>query len=120
MIFVIFVTFPLWYNRLSAGTVPKPELPAGQKECVAPVSEMRDNHMKLLNQWRDGVLRDNERVSVKVGGKEYRKGLQTACMQCHTDKEKFCDTCHTYAAVQPSCWDCHLTPAVAAAKKETH
>jgi hypothetical protein len=120
VIFIVFVTFPLWYNGLNVGTVPKPDLPVGQKECVAPAAEMRDNHMKLLNEWRDAVLRDNDRVNVKVGGKEYRKGLQMACMQCHTDKEKFCDSCHTYAAVQPSCWDCHLTPAEAASKKETH
>lgn len=120
-IFVLFVTFPLWYNGLSAGPIPKPELPpGGEKQCVAPAAEMRDSHMKLLNQWRDEVLRDGDRVSVNVGGKEYRKGLQLACMQCHTNKEKFCDTCHTYASVKPFCWDCHLTPGQEASKKETH
>lgn len=120
-IFVLFVTFPLWYNGLSAGPIPKPELPpGGEKQCVAPAAEMRDSHMKLLNQWRDEVLRDGDRVSVNVGGKEYRKGLQLACMQCHTNKEKFCDTCHTYASVKPLCWDCHLTPGQEASKKETH
>lgn len=118
-IFVLFVTFPIWFNGLDAGPLPKPELPpGGEKECVAPVDEMRDNHMKLLNEWRDAVLRDSDRVMVKVGDKEYRKGLQMACMECHSDKEKFCDTCHEYAAVQPTCWDCHLTPVEAASKKE--
>ena len=118
-IFVLFVTFPIWYNGLDAGPLPKPELPpGGEKLCVAPASEMRDTHMQLLNEWRDDVLRNSDRVSVTVDGKEYRKGLQTACMQCHSNKEKFCDSCHEYAAVQPTCWDCHLTP-VEAAKKET-
>ena len=118
-IFVLFVTFPIWYNGLDAGPLPKPELPpGGEKLCVAPASEMRDTHMQLLNVWRDDVLRNSDRVSVTVDGKEYRKGLQTACMQCHSNKEKFCDSCHVYAAVQPTCWDCHLTP-VEAAKKET-
>jgi len=120
-IFVLFVTFPIWFNGLDAGPLPKPELPpGGEKECVAPASEMRDTHMQLLNEWRDDVLRNADRVSVTVGGKEYRKGLQMACMQCHSNKEKFCDTCHEYAAVQPTCWDCHLTPTEAAAKKEAH
>jgi hypothetical protein len=32
------------------------------------------------------------------------------CMQCHTSKKKFCDTCHAYASVTPYCWDCHLAP----------
>lgn len=118
-IFVLFVTFPIWFNGLDAGPLPKPELPpGGEKLCVAPASEMRDSHMQLLNVWRDDVLRNSDRVSVTVDGKEYRKGLQTACMQCHSNKEKFCDSCHEYVAVQPTCWDCHLTP-VEAAKKET-
>ncbi|MBW2684002.1 MAG: cytochrome C, partial [Deltaproteobacteria bacterium] len=72
------------------------------------------------NEWRDGVLRDGERDVITVGGKQYRKGLQMACMQCHTSKEKFCDTCHDYTSVKPFCWDCHLTPEEAALKKETH
>ncbi len=120
IIFVCLVTFPLWYNGLSAGPLPpKPELPpGGEKQCVAPASEMRDKHMMLLNQWRDEVLRDGARISVTAGGKEYRKGLQMACMSCHTNKEKFCDACHTYTSVQPYCWDCHLTPEMAASKKE--
>ena len=122
-IFVLFVTFPLWFNAFStaASTVPKPELPpGGEKQCVAPVAEMRASHMVMLNEWRDDVLRDGDRVAVTVDGKEYRKGLQITCMQCHTNKEKFCDSCHEYVSVKPNCWDCHLTPSVAATKKETH
>lgn len=121
-IFVLFVTFPLWFNAFStASTVPKPELPqGGEKECVAPAAEMRESHMVLLNEWRDGVLRDGNRDVITVAGKQYRKGLQMACMQCHTSKEKFCDTCHEYTSVTPYCWDCHLSPEVAASKKETH
>ncbi|MBE0583635.1 MAG: sulfate reduction electron transfer complex DsrMKJOP subunit DsrJ [Desulfofustis sp.] len=120
IIFVLLVTFPVWFNGLDAGPLPKPELPpGGEKQCVAPAAEMRDTHMQLLNVWRDDVLRTADRVPVTVAGKQYRKGLQTACMQCHSNKEKFCDSCHNYVAVQPTCWDCHLTP-VEAAKKEMH
>jgi len=118
VIFVLFVTFPVWFNGLDAGPLPKPELPpGGEKECVAPAAEMRDIHMQLLNEWRDDVLRDSDRVAVTVDGKEYRKGLQIACMQCHSNKEKFCDTCHDYAAVSPTCWDCHIAPAELAKKE---
>jgi hypothetical protein len=122
IIFVLFVTFPLWFNAFStASTVPKLELPpGGEKQCVAPIAEMRDNHMAMLNEWRDDVLRNGNRVAVTVEGKEYRKGLQMACMQCHSNKEKFCDSCHEYTSVKPYCWDCHLTPTEAATKKETH
>lgn len=121
-VFVLIVTFPLWFNAFSkASAVPKPELPpGGEKQCVASIPEMRASHMVMLNQWRDDVLRDEDRVAVIVDGKEYRKGLQMACMQCHSNKEKFCDSCHEYVSVTPYCWDCHLTPAVLATKKETH
>ena len=119
-IFVLFVTFPIWFQRLDAGEQPKPELPpGGEKECVAPAAEMRDNHMQLLNVWRDDVLRNSDREMIEVGGKKYVRSLQLACMECHSNKEKFCDSCHDYAAVQPTCWDCHITP-VEAAQKEAH
>jgi hypothetical protein len=122
IIFVVLVTSPIWYNGLQAGPLPpKPELPpGGEQQCVRPAKEMRDTHMSLLNEWRDDVLRDGERVSITVDGKEYRKGLQMACMQCHTNKAKFCDSCHEYTSVKPYCWDCHLTPDEAVSKKETH
>lgn len=120
IIFVLFVTFPIWFNGLKAGTLPKPELPpGGEKKCVESVEYMRANHMQLLNDWRDNVLRDGNRTVVTVEGKDYRKGLQQACMQCHSNKEKFCDSCHTYAAVKPYCWDCHLSPKEAVSKEET-
>jgi len=121
ILFVLIVMSPVLYNGLKAGVVPTPEPPpGGQKQCVLPAKEMKDTHMQLLNEWRDEVLRHDDRVMVEVDGKKYRKGLQTTCMQCHTSKEKFCDSCHEYASVKPYCWDCHLTPAQAASKKETH
>lgn len=116
-VFVALVTFPIWFNALDAGPMPELELPPGG-ECVLPVNEMKASHMQLLNEWRDDVLRDADRVMVTVDGKEYRKGLQLTCMQCHTSKEKFCDKCHEYASVKPTCWGCHLTPE-AIAEKET-
>jgi hypothetical protein len=120
VIFAIILTLPVWFNKLNAGDPPKPEYPpGGEKACVASASEMRDSHMVLLNKWRDEVLRDNDRSVVEVDGKKYRKGLQTTCLQCHTSKEKFCDTCHEYASVRPTCWNCHLTPKAAAEKTKT-
>jgi hypothetical protein len=121
-IFVLLVTSPIWFNVFStASTMPKIEPPpGGEKECVAPIAEMKASHMQLLNVWRDEVLREGQRSAVIVDGKEYRKGLQLACMKCHSNKEQFCDSCHVYASVKPNCWDCHLTPEMAATKKETH
>ena len=110
IIFVLIITFPIWYNHGDAGEVPKPEKPEGVKQCVLPVMEMRSNHMQLLIQWRDDALRRGDRAYFPLEGKEYQKTLQNTCMACHTSKKKFCDTCHVYASVSPYCWDCHLAP----------
>ncbi len=110
IIFVLFITFPVWYNHLDAGETPKPVLPTNAKECVKSSSEMRSNHMILLNQWRDEVLRTGDRGFIEVDGKQYQKSLQNACMKCHTSKKNFCDKCHEYASVSPYCWDCHIAP----------
>lgn len=121
LIFVLIVIFPILYNGLEAGDMPKPAAPpGGETKCVKDTGYMRSSHMQLLNEWRDSVLRDGNRVTVEVEGKIYRKGLQTACMKCHSNKEKFCDSCHEYASVKPYCWDCHLSPKEAVSMKEAH
>ncbi len=120
ILFIAFVTFPVWFNGLTtAKDLPEPEKPKSGK-CVMPADYMRANHMQLLNEWRDNVLRDGNREVLEIDGKKYPKGLQMACMECHNNKEQFCDKCHTYAAVNPYCWDCHLTPKEGKAKEATH
>lgn len=108
IIFTGLMTFPIW--RGVAGSVPKPEKPTVSRQCVADTQYMRTSHMKVLDEWRDTVLRDGDRSKVTVEGKEYKKSLMLACMNCHSVKKKFCDECHTYAAVKPYCWDCHFVP----------
>jgi len=110
-IFVLIMTFPIWYNHGDAGEVPKPEKTTVSKQCVIKdTTEMRTSHMQLLNQWRDEVLRTGDRAFFEVEGKMYQKSLQNACIKCHASKKKFCDTCHLYSSVSPYCWDCHLVP----------
>jgi len=110
IIFVLFITIPIWYNRGGGTEPPQPVLPKDAKVCVLPAAEIRAEHMKLLNVWRDEVLRDGQRTPVTVDGKKYPKSLMLNCMQCHISKKQFCDPCHTYASVRPYCWDCHLAP----------
>jgi hypothetical protein len=43
-------------------------------------------------------------------GKTFYKSLQVTCMDCHSNKTKFCDQCHNYMGVDPYCWDCHIEP----------
>jgi hypothetical protein len=120
IIFVLFITFPIWYNHGDAGEVPKPELPKDSKQCVGPIMEMRTNHMQLLNEWRDEVIRTGDRAYFELEGKKFQKSLQNACMECHKSKKKFCDTCHDYSSVSPYCWDCHLVPVEQATEEEVN
>lgn len=110
------------------------------KECVESASYMRAWHMQLLDEWRQTVVRkgeryyrpvenaaemrldqglldqwrhivsDGERRYVPKTDKVYYKSLQVTCMDCHSNKSKFCDQCHNYMGVSPYCWDCHIAP----------
>lgn len=108
IIFTGLMTYPIW--RGVSGTIPKPQKPTISRDCVKPVEYMRINHMKLLNRWRDEVIRDGNRSFVTVDGKLYKRGFMIGCLKCHTSRKKFCEQCHKYASVRPYCWDCHYVP----------
>lgn len=96
---------------------------SGEK-CVEETSFMRKNHMKLLMHQRDETMHKGIRTE--------KHSLQN-CINCHASaknnsvlgsNENFCQGCHTYAAVNLDCWECHaskpkqaqpgIAPAVAA------
>jgi hypothetical protein len=115
-VFVIAVLFPFWFNLVGTEAAPEIELSAKAKaaeKCVLDKYDMRANHMSLLDQWRDSVVRVGERRYKGVNGREFGMSLSTgenSCLGCHDDKAKFCDRCHTYASVAPYCWECHTNP----------
>ena len=111
---IIILTYPFWPDteKWDAKT-PEPELTAKAQEakvCVEPKSYMRTEHMKLLDQWRDSVVRKGIRQYESSMGNVYDMSLQNTCMECHSNKTKFCDQCHNYTAVAPFCWECHIQP----------
>src|SRR4030042_1990949 len=75
--FLALVTFPFWYNfiKTTGKTPPVLEIPIGQKECVMPVGYMKENHMTLLNKWRDEVVRDGDRSPGTDNKVKYAKSL---------------------------------------------
>jgi hypothetical protein len=112
-ILVALMTFPFWYNLGKAAPPPDPKLSEkakAAKECVMPKAYMTSEHMQLLNEWRDTVVRDGKRIFVNSSGKKFNMSLSSTCLDCHTDKAEFCDQCHNYASVTPYCWDCHIDP----------
>ncbi len=116
LIFLGLLSIPFWYSLGKSPAAPALSLdtPAiqalAQKRCIEPTSYMRANHMDLIEAWRGAVVRDGYRVYMSSSGKEVAMSLSQTCLGCHSNKEKFCDTCHNYAGVKPACWSCHVIP----------
>ncbi len=89
---------------------PELQKPAKATECVEDSVWMRENHMQLLDEWRDAVVREGKRDYVNKAGKTFNMSLQNECLGCHPSKEQFCDRCHDYIGVKPKCWACHIAP----------
>ena len=98
------------------------ELDVYQGECVE--KNMVTNHMSLLKNWREAVVRDADKSQIDINGTMYDKSLTKCCMKCHTSRERFCARCHEYTNVLPlpplwsrgtaeravHCWGCHVEP----------
>ena len=110
IIAVALLTFPFWYNMGVAAPAPELQLPKDQTECVASKDFMRSSHMQILNDWRNEVVRNGDRIYIAANGKMHYISLQNTCMECHTSKVEFCDKCHNYVGATPYCWTCHVEP----------
>lgn len=112
VIFLALITLPLWYNNALGrrGEGPELQYPAGETQCVVEKDLMKGEHMQIVDDWRDEVVRDGARYYVHPDGTTREKSLTNTCLGCHSDKTQFCDKCHDYAGVKPYCWDCHVIP----------
>lgn len=138
LVFVLMVASPILYNLGKKNTPPDINLDTpviaqlSDKECVEPKEYMRENHMKLLLEWRDSAVRDGKTVYINSQGQAYEISLQGTCLNCHnnipisevdavndkkgttaatnTEGNQFCFSCHTYSSVEPNCWNCHSDP----------
>jgi hypothetical protein len=112
---VALATWPVWRAAgRPVAIAPALARPLAATECVAPVAYMRASHMRLLIAWRDRVVRDGVRTYADARGRVVTMSLSKTCLGCHRDKATFCDRCHDYAGVKPTCWDCHVPPPVTA------
>jgi len=112
VVFLALATAPIWYNVASGHEAIAPEIekPEGETQCVADADFMRREHMQLLSDWRDEVVRSGDRVYTTADGRQYDKSLTRTCLGCHQSKAKSCDRCHDYLDVTPYCWQCHVDP----------
>jgi hypothetical protein len=117
-LFALLFLSPLLVDMVTGGSILEPDLePArqmaremGTTGCIEDTAYMKANHMDMLNQWRNLVVREGfrEYTSAK-DGKTYEISLSNTCLKCHSNYQNFCNRCHTYNEVVPFCWDCHLT-----------
>ncbi len=108
-VFLLTFSYPFWHS-IEDEAVPQIAMQTKGEQCVAPVEYMRNNHMKLLEKWRDSVVRDGDRFHIMPDGSKVEKSLTKTCLDCHVSKEKFCEECHSFASVKPYCWECHVVP----------
>tara|TARA_B100000700_G_scaffold288114_1_gene344315 strand:+ start:1917 stop:2414 length:498 start_codon:yes stop_codon:yes gene_type:complete len=108
-LFLLLATYPIWKIQ-NPDSFPKVSMETRGDQCVAPADYMRENHMKLLEDWRDTVVRDGDRFHIMPNGTRVEKSLTKTCLGCHVSKKQFCEECHTFVSVKPYCWECHLIP----------
>ena len=112
ILFLGLITFPVWYDVASgaAASKPDPVIATEERQCVESTEYMRASHMALLERWRDLVVREGKTVHVAPDGERHEISLSDTCLDCHSNKAEFCDSCHGYVKVQPDCWRCHTEP----------
>jgi len=110
--FLLLFTFPFWNQMTGMGNkkAPEPVLTDTAGEyCVEDKAYMRAKHMQLLDRWRNEVVRENKTTYTNSRGEHYPMSLTNTCLNCHSNKKEFCDTCHQSANVETYCFDCHTT-----------
>ena len=112
VIFVAVFSSPFWTSWIGQDyTKTGVVLPAGEKECIEDTEFMRAQHMRLLDEWRDQALREENRVyESALYGKKWVISLQNTCLKCHSNYAEFCEKCHVANSVYPYCWTCHIIP----------
>ncbi len=94
-------------DRDSSGNiVPTPK----GESCVAPIADMRANHMDYLKHKRNETMRKGIRTE---------ENSLVECINCHVtpgedgkvariaDETHFCASCHRSASVTLDCFECH-------------
>ena len=110
---LLLIALTLGINRIAIADAAELQIKQNSSgECVAPVEEMRRNHMGLLFKQRDQV--------VELGIRD-KKFSFDRCISCHGSQDavgnyvpinakgEFCQSCHAYASVRIDCFECHAS-----------
>ncbi len=94
----------------AGGAEPFLVMPEGEEECVEEVTYMRFQHMDLLLDLRDEVVREGSHRQVVLDG-QVRQITLDGCWDCHTDRTQFCNRCHDSVNLNLNCFKCHHDPS---------
>jgi hypothetical protein len=132
---LVVLTVPFWYalgQRVTGRSQAAPDIPkpTNAENCVE--NNMRARHMQVIDEWRDAVVREGQRVYPSQDHRDPHTGepveyvmslTETCLLKCHSTEEnpktdeagnvlsvqqRFCNECHQFANIRPNCWDCHL------------
>jgi hypothetical protein len=115
LLFFAGVSFSAWAGEVQRTPVPVIEKAIVGTTCVADPATMRRTHMDLLKHQRN----DTVHGGVRTGAASLK-----ACINCHASQQthsvvqgetNFCVSCHSYAAVQIDCFECHSSKPSGAA-----
>ena len=111
-VFAAAAAFAGWRAASPAGGSDRPALdpPREPGACIEPRSSMAAHHPEILARWRAAVVREGKVRTDAAEGGGVAMSLSGTCLGCHSNKEKFCDSCHLYSGVKPNCWSCHVVP----------
>jgi len=120
-LWVILLSGAVWATDDTELKLPLPK-PKGNysetQECVEPIDVIRRLHGSLLKRQRDKTM--HQGIRTESDGKPAKHSL-IGCIDCHVvpdtqgqypdihTPQHFCNSCHTYAAVQVDCFQCHAT-----------
>ena len=99
------VLLPIAYygirDAFSHGSDPFLEKPDPKhQKCVRDTTYMRFQHMVLLKEIREQVVREGKRNDISLA----------KCRDCHTNRGRFCDRCHLTVNLYLDCFSCHDYP----------
>ncbi len=80
IIFVFIFIFPFLYNLCGTTEAVDPvlsEKAQAAKFCVVSKEKMKVDHMQILDEWRDVVVRKGERVYVNSNGQALRRPVKS-------------------------------------------
>jgi hypothetical protein len=116
---VILLSSVVWAGEGTELKLPLPKAKGNYSEtqpCVEPIDVIRRLHGSLLKRQRDKTM--HQGIRTESDGQPAKHSL-IGCIDCHVvpdaqgqypdihTSQHFCNSCHTYAAVQVDCFQCH-------------